>query len=324
MRRSVRLVVVILMIWAVSTSCQKGLPQQVVAEVDGDPISAEEFTEELFPLVEGYHVPPSPQEKVALETLKEALLNQLIEKRLILTEAQKMGITVSDEELERALESIKGGYPEGGFEEFTEASEITLAQWKERLRQRLLIEKVIHRVSRVTAPIDEATLRAYYEGHREEFAVSEQVRARHIVVQDRKDAQAILSKLREGESFEKLVRGYSTGPEAEEGGDLGFFARREMPEEFEVVFSLKVGEISDIVQSPYGYHIFQVVDKRGTSELGFTDVKGQIRERIVREQEEKTFQNWLAGITKKAKIRVNQRTLKEIGPPIPKRERARE
>jgi peptidyl-prolyl cis-trans isomerase C len=298
-------------------SCEKNIPSNIVAEVDEDSITVAEFTTEFFPLAEGYNTPSSPQEEEVLKNLKEALLDQLIEKRLILHEAPKMGITVSDDELEEALAAIKRGYPEGGFEEVV-PDEASLLQWKERLHQRLLIEKVFNRVSQVTSPIDEKIMRKYYEKHREKFVVAEQVRVRHIVVKDRQDAESILRKLKRGDPFDELARQYSIGPEAEEGGDLGFFGRGEMPEEFDVVFSLQEGEISDIVQSPYGYHIFQVVAKRGQSESGFAEVKAQIGQMIIREEEEKAFQDWLKTIKKKARVRVNHSALEGIGLPVPR------
>ncbi|UCC65957.1 MAG: peptidylprolyl isomerase, partial [Deltaproteobacteria bacterium] len=311
MRHCLRFFILALMVCALLTSCQRDLPSEVVAEVDGDPITVTEFTEELSPLVEGYNPSLSPQGQDSLEKLKEVLLDQIIEKRLILHEAQKTGITVSDEELEEAFASVKRGYPEGAFEEIMR--EIPLLQWKERLRQRLLIEKVISRISQVFPPIDEKTLREYYEAHRNEFVMPEQVRVRQIVVRNLNDAKRILKKLKRGEPFEELAKRYSTGPEAEEGGDLGFFGREEMPKEFEVVFSLKVGEISSIVQSAYGYHIFQVVAKGERAEVGFMEAREAVTERILQEREEMAFQDWLAGVKEKAQIRVNRKALGEIG-----------
>ncbi len=313
MRHCLKPFVLFPIILAMVISCQRALSPQVVAEVNGDPITVAEFVEELSPLVEGYHTPASPQEQEALERLKEALLDQLIEKRLILQEARRMNITVSDEELEEVFAAIRKGYPKGGFEEVIRGEGISMAQWKERLRQRILIEKTINRVCQISPSVEEVTLREYYEGHKEEFVVPEQVRVRQIVVQSLRDAKRILRKLKRGQPFEELARRYSKGPEAEEGGDLGFFSRGEMPEEFEVVFSLKKGEISSIVKSPYGYHIFQVVAKRPQAQLGFAAVKEEIRERILQQRQREAFRNWLARSKKKAKIRVNRKVLLEIG-----------
>jgi peptidyl-prolyl cis-trans isomerase C len=309
--------ILIVLILAILSSCTKDMPSHIVAEVDGDSITVTEFTSEFFPMVKGYTTSSLPQEEETLRNLKEALLDQLIEKRLILHEAPKMGITVSDYELEEALASIKRGFPEGEFEEVVQ-DEATLLQWKERLHQRLLIEKVINRVSQITSPIDEKTMKQYYEKHREQFVLTEQVRVRQIVVKDRKDAERILSKLKRGDPFDELARKYSSGLEAKEGGDLGFFGQGEMPEEFDVVFSLQAGEISDIVQSPYGYHIFQVVAKQERSESGFAEVKDQIRQLIMHEEEEKAFHDWLETVKKRASIRVNRKALEGIELPAPR------
>lgn len=298
------------------SSCKNTMPSYIVAAINGDTISVTEFSAELRPFLEGYHTPPSAQEIEALKNLKQALLDQLIEKRLILNEAHKMGITVSGDELEEAFASIKGSYPQGGFDEVVR-DEATLHRWKERLRQRLVIEKVINRVSQVTAPIDEDVLRKYYKEHQSEFMVSEQVRVRQIVTKERSDAERLLGKIKKGASFEELAKRHSIAPEAEQGGDLGFFGRGDMPEEFDVVFSLQAGETSEIVQSPYGYHIFQVVAKQGRSELNFVEVKDRIREIVVREEEEKTFQDWLKKVKKKASIRINTKALEEMQLPPP-------
>ena len=305
--------ILLLVVTAVAalSSCNSPLPPQVVAEIDGDTVTVEEFSAELRPFLEGYHTPPTEQEEEALKNLKQALLDQLIEKRLILKEARTMGITVSDDELEETFTTIKGSYPQGGFDEVV-PDEAALRRWKERLHQRLVIEKVINRISQIATPIDDDVLRKYYKEHQSEFMIPEQVRVRQIVTKDRSDAERLLGKIKQGASFEELAKRHSIAPEADMGGDLGFFGRGDMPEEFDVVFSLPAGETSDIVQSPYGYHIFQVVAKQGQAESNFAEVKDRIREIIVREEEEKVFQAWLKKVKKKASIRINTKALEEI------------
>jgi parvulin-like peptidyl-prolyl isomerase len=296
---------------ALLSSCQKEMPANIVAMVNDEPITVADFSAEFTPLIEGYHNPPTAQEKEDLQNLKKALLNQLIENKLVLIEAAKMGVTVSDDELEQAFTLIKGSYPQGGLSEIVR-DETALRQWKEKLRQRLLIEKVINRVSQVTSAIDDDALRKYYKKHQAEFLVPEQVRVRQIVVKDQQEAQSLLRRLKQGASFEELAKKHSIGPEAEMGGDLGFFARGDMPEEFNVAFTLKAGETSEVVKSPYGYHIFQVVARRGETESSFDEAKDQIRKMVVQEEEGKIFQAWLKKAKKKARVSVNNRALEEI------------
>jgi parvulin-like peptidyl-prolyl isomerase len=295
------------------------MPSDIVAQVNEEPITVTEFTTELLPLVEGYHTPPSSQEETDFKNLKKALLDQLIETKIVLNEALNMGITVSDEELEQAFSLIKGSYPQGGFDEILR-DEDARRQWKEKLRQRLIVEKVINRVSEGAAVIDDGAMQKYYKKHLSAFTVPEQVKVRQIVVKDYQEAQNLLNKLKHGGVFEELARRHSIGPEAEVGGDLGFFGRGDMPEEFDVVFSLQPGETSDIVKSPYGYHIFQVVAKRGASVLGFNEVKDQIKKMMVQEEESKIYEGWLQKVKKKAHVRVNKKALEEIGIPAPREE----
>jgi parvulin-like peptidyl-prolyl isomerase len=304
---------------ALLTACTKELPPTVVAAVDSDSITVEEFTAELTPLVGSYQSPPSPQEEADFKNLKKALLDQLIDKRIILAEAQKMGITAPDDEIEDAFTRLKKSYPQGGFDELLR-NDAALRQWKEKLRQRLVIEKVINRVSQPAVAIDEDAVRKYYKKHRADFIASDQVRARQIVVKSRQEAEDLIKRIKRGDSFEELAKKHSIAPEADQGGDLGFFGRSDMPEEFDVVFSLQVGETSGIVQSPYGYHIFQVVAKRGEKESNFDEVKDRIRKMIAQEEEEKVFQRWLKKVKKKASITVNKRALEAIRPPVPPRE----
>jgi peptidyl-prolyl cis-trans isomerase C len=300
-------------------ACTKELAPTVVASVNGDSITVEEFTAELAPLASSYQTPPSPQEEANFKNLKKALLDQLIDKKIILFEAQKMGITVPEDELDDAFTRLKKSYPRGGIDELLR-NDAAVRQWKERLRQRLVIEKVINRVSQPVPAVDDDAARTYYKKHRSDFIASDQVRVRQIVVKSRQEAEDLLRRIKRGESFEELAKKHSISPEADQGGDLGFFGRGDMPEEFDVVFSLQVGETSGIVQSPYGYHIFQVVAKRGEKESNFDEVKERIRKMIAQQEEEKVFQRWLKKARKKASITVNKRALEAIQPPAPPRE----
>ena len=90
---------------------------------------------------------------------------------------------------------------------------------------------------------------------------SQKVRARQIVVADGEEAIQILKRLKKGESFEKVAKEKSLGPEKVNGGDLGYFSQGERPTEFDHVFTMEVGAISEVIKSPYGYHIFKLEEK---------------------------------------------------------------
>jgi len=127
-----------------------------------------------------------------------------------------------------------------------------------------------------------------------------------IVVETKQAARNAKRKL-ETESFEDVAASVSTGLEASKGGDLGFFGKGDMPPEFEeVVFKLPVGKISDIVKTPYGYHIFKVMEKTRAGSQSFNDVKDEIVDMLKREKFERAYQRWITTLQEKTHIEIDE------------------
>jgi len=147
---------------------------------------------------------------------------------------------------------------------------------------------------------------AYFLQHKEQFHQSEQVEARHILVrvnnfENKEENEKALSKInkaideiKKGAAFEKVAEKYSEDTSAKNGGYLGFFKRGEMVKEFEeAAFRLEPGQVSDIVKSPFGYHIIKVEKKLEEKDLSFDEVKERIIERIKEEKEKNQFKNYV-------------------------------
>jgi parvulin-like peptidyl-prolyl isomerase len=285
----------------------KNLPPGVLAQVNEEFISLEEFNTELqdMKLEHG----KLPEDRESLDQLKTAFLDQIINRKLILGEAGRMGIRVSEEEINNTILALRRDYARGSFKGMLEARGLSLGEWKRRLTEKLLAEKVIRTVSQFNSPIDDKSVRQYYEEHLEEYSFPEQVRARQIVVATEDEAIKILRRLRKGEDFEKLAKEESMMPERLYGGDLGFFAHGEMPEAFDEVFSLKVGEVSKVIKSLYGYHIFKVEEKVEAKVRDFDEVKDEIAHKIRKEKSEQIYYEWLSGLRARAKIRINKQLL---------------
>ena len=290
--------------------CQKEaahLPQGVLAQVNEEFITLEEFNNELqdIKLEHG----KLPEDTESLDQLKTAFLDQIINRKLILGEAKRMDIHVSQEEINKTILALKRDYAGESVKAMLQARGLSFEEWKRRLTEKLLAEKVIHAVAQFDAPIDDKAVRQYYEEHIEEYTFPEQVRARQIVVATEKEAKTILRGLRKGKDFEELAKKKSMMPERLYGGDLGFFARGEMPEAFDEVFSLKVGQVSKVIKSPYGYHIFKVEEKVEPKVREFDEVKDEIAHQIRKKKSEQLYYEWLAGLRTKAKIKVNKQLL---------------
>ena len=108
-----------------------------------------------------------------------------------------------------------------------------------------------------------------------------------------------------GQDFEGLAREYSQGPNAEKGGGMGFLEKGEMMEEIDdAVFSLEAGDISDIVESPIGYHVFKVTEKTPKKNVDFEIVKYEIEDLIYKKRVDKKLKNWLKTLRKNAYISI--------------------
>jgi parvulin-like peptidyl-prolyl isomerase len=201
-------------------------------------------------------------------------------------------------------------YPEDGFGEKLGLKGMSLEEWKVRLEEKLLAEKMMRSVLKYRGEIDEKEALQYYETHRPSFQLTPKVRARQIIVADGEEAIQILKRLKRGESFEKLAAKKSLGPEKLKGGDLGYFGQGERPAEFDHVFSMEVGTVSDVIKSPYGYHIFKLEEKIEAREIPFEEAKSGILQELRRKKAEEEYQRWLQGLKGKTEIKINKRWLR--------------
>lgn len=272
----------------------------IVAKVDGHNITLKAF-EDAFARI----IPPDgPSADDNMRAVKRDLLSQMIIETLILDEAERMGVTITNDELEAAIDALKKDYGEPAFRDAITERYGDITVWREEIRRKLIIKKTVAKVtSDVKAPAEQ-TARKYYDEHIKEFDVAEQVRARMIVTGSEDDARKIRAALTP-ENFAKTAKEASLSPEAKNGGDLGFFGRGDMPKEFEdAVFGLKPGEISPVVKTAYGYHIFYVEEHRKGGRLQWNDVRSKIIERLRAEGADAEFGKWLAGLKTRSHIEV--------------------
>jgi parvulin-like peptidyl-prolyl isomerase len=240
------------------------------------------------------------------EELQRSFLVQLIDRELIHGEARRLNIEVTEADIDAALQAYRQDYTGTSFESMLEERGITLEGWREELRESLIMEKLLEEAVYSRVEVTEAEVADYYEANRKEFDRAAQVRARQIVVADEAEGQTVLGLLRQGRPFAEVAAEYSLSPDAEQGGDLGFFARGEMPPEFdEVVFDLPVNRLSDLVKSEYGYHIFLVEEKRKAARLKLKDVADEIRAILESQKKEEVYLDWLQEMRTRAVISVD-------------------
>lgn len=239
------------------------------------------------------------------QDLERAFLTQLIDRELTLAEVRRRGLAVAPAELAAALDEQRRDYPAGDFDAMLRARSLTVDEWRAELTESLLLGKLADQVVGERGRVGEVELDAYYAAHRADFDRPVQVRARQIVVTDQATGERVLAELRKGAGFAEVAKRVSLSPEAERGGDLGFFGRDEMPPEFALVFDLPVGKLSPLVKSDYGYHLFLVEAKRPAARLSREEAGREIRRLLEAEHREAVYQEWLQELRAKAAVTVD-------------------
>jgi peptidyl-prolyl cis-trans isomerase C len=274
---------------------------RVLATVNGDPITLGEFRERFTRA----GIKP---EKDAEPQVKEEFLNRLIERKMLIKEAQRRRIKVSVPEILSRIETLRGGQGKN-VKEALSGLGIDFEKFKSDTWEDLMIEKLIKREVDQPVNVKASQIRQYYKENAQEFERPEQVHVRQIVLETQQEAQKVLDELRAGADFATVARKRSTAPEAEEGGDLGYFAMGDMPGEFNVVFGLPRGGVSGVVKSPYGYHIFKLENKRKAGRIPFEEAAPGIAEKLRQQKQDERYQQWLRELRERTKFVVNYQGL---------------
>lgn len=268
----------------------------VVATVNGDPITFGEFAERLSRA--GFKGPD-----VSFEVKKD-FLNRLIEQKMLLKEAQRRRIKVGLPEINERIANLRSGQDKD-LKDLLADQGIDFEKWKADIWENMMIEKLLSREVDRHVTVTPSEVRKYYNEHPDEFMRPEQVRARQIVVSSEGEAEKVLALLRQGADFASLARQKSTAPEAVNGGDLGFFAAGEMPQEFNEVFRLQIKGVSSVVKSPYGFHIFKLEERRPAGKRSLEEVYKEIEARLYQEKQEKRHGQWMNELRSRTRFEVN-------------------
>lgn len=222
----------------------------------------------------------------------EEVLNSLISDRIVNWEAEKQNISISEEEMQKELNEVieqSGGQEQ--FELTLETYGYTQEDIKQNIAKSLKIEKLLE--SDITITEEEMT--AYFEENRETFSIKEQVKASHILVDSEEKAQEVIQKLSSGSDFAELAKEYSTDiSNNQQGGELGYFSRGEMIQEFEdAAFSLEAGTISKPIKTDFGYHIIKIEEKKEAKEANYEKSKDKVKDALFDEKLPDVYNEWM-------------------------------
>lgn len=301
---------------------------RVVAVVNDEVITLSEVNEEGKAMLQRMAETAPPDELAdALRQVRQTVIEKLIEKKIMLQEAAKANITVSDDEVDAAFKRIleRNATTSDQFRNQLAQMGMTEAQFRENLRDQVLSSKLVNYEIRSKLIISEDRIIDYYDTHYTErvseggfyllqigisFAEEEGGTADPAVRRQKALARAeeIRSRALAGDDFRELARKYSELPSAVDGGDIGVLNKEDMsPSMLEAIMRTKPGEITDIIETPSGVQFFKVLSSQEgqiITRVPFESVKDEIYDILYQQEVEAYFDEWLSRKKSQAYIKI--------------------
>jgi len=273
----------------------------VVIIVGTSHITSDKLKTDMEFISAGIEMPLQQDKKI-----RDQVIEQCINHYLIVEYGKENNISISEKELQDALGDAKRAYSDDAFDEALLREYIDIEQWKNRLREQLLKKKIIETVTNRIASPNYEDIKQYFDTHQDAFTSPKMIEFRQIVTRTKGEAGNLLKKLQNGEQMSELARKYSVAPEAENGGNVGWVAKGHLNDSMEkVLFSMEKGQISDVIETPYGYHIFEVLSVRAAGQKKLPDVIDEIETTLLLEKREAFLHKWLQDLHQTFEVKIN-------------------
>jgi peptidyl-prolyl cis-trans isomerase C len=288
-----------------------GRTARAIAVVNGEPISAEAVGRDLREARAG-----AGEGEGKDDVLRRRVLDELVDRALLLQEARSRSIVVGEDQVERAFLRLRAEYPGTHFDDLLAQERLSQTELKARLKEQLAMERLFEDEVFPRVTVVDAEVERFYADHSAEFQEPDRVRVSQIVVATREEAQQLREKLRRNpQTFADVARKSSVAPEGKNGGDLGYIGKGAgFPEVFDVCFTLPLNVVSDVTPSPYGFHLFKVTDRKGAQRRTLEQAKAEIREKVSREKRARAQEEFLKALRQRAKIQVDEKALAAVTP----------
>ena len=300
------------------TPAAKPVPPQlpeVVARVNGEAISGKDL-DDAVRAIAGRAGPIPPDER---DRVYRGVLDNMIGYRLMIQEAKARKIAVSDADVDAQVAQIRSQFPsDAQFQQALTAQKTTLEAVRNDAREGMSADKLVESEIAGKVTVKPESVTDFYQKNQDKFQQGPRVRASHILIgipqnadaatkqQAKAKADAVLNDLKAGKDFAATAKANSQDPgSAPNGGDLGYFEQGQMVPPFEqAAFALKPGEMSDVVESQFGYHIIKVVDKQDSRVVPLEEAKGQIEEYLTQQNRHAETELFVNALRAKAKIEI--------------------
>jgi len=287
-----------------------------MARVNGEAISKTDFDAAVKALEAnaGQPVPTDQRDAVF-----RGVLDQLIGYRLLIQETKTRNVAVTDAEIDARIGQIKQQFPsEEAFKQVLEQRNMTLEKLRSDARDDMRVTKMLQTELEAKVTVTPAQIDDFYKQNPEQFQQAESVHASHILISfpqnadaaakqaARAKAETILKDVKAGKDFATLAKANSQDPgSAPNGGDLGFFQRGQMVPAFdEAAFKLAPGEVSELVETNFGYHIIKVAEKQAARTVPLDEVRPQVQQFLEGQNRQTQTQAFVQTLRTKGKVEI--------------------
>jgi len=287
-----------------------------VAVVNGSVITQRDFDREMA----GVHRELASRGQLLnasqLAEIKRRVLEELINRELLYQEGQEKGMKVDEAVVDEQMRKLKDRFPsEAEFKTALSKINLSEAALKSKIARGMVIQQFIDKQFVQNTAVSDEEGKNYYDSHPDMFMEPEKVKASHILIkvdpqadkthrsQARGKLEKIQQKLEKGGDFAALAKEFSEGPSSARGGDVGYFRRGQMVKPFEdAAFALKPGEVSDIVETKFGYHLIKTVDKKPATKIAYEDIKERLQQHLKEEKVRKEVSLYIELLKAKATV----------------------
>ena len=314
-RRLIPAVAVIAMCYSIP--CHAKVVSDPSATVNGVPITREDIRQEAAIIAADAQQRNLKWTKRQILNFSNEIVDTLIDRELLYQKAQQRNIKIRTPWVERALQELKTEIGSAAaYDAYLKKTGLDEEQLRDRIRKGLIVKRLLHRDILRRIKVSEAEMQAFFRRYPDYFIRKDEIRVRQIFIafpdgddiSGRGEAllriQSIQGRLRQGENFAALALEYSQDPSRARGGDLGYLERSQMIGSFaDAAFALEPGQVSDIVETRFGYHLIKMVDRIPSSRMAYRNARVKIDRTLRRNKEKAAAASYLAGLKKRAVIK---------------------
>ena len=298
---------------------QAALSGKVVAKIGGKSITMQDIQRQEVMLTQQLQGYADSAQIVSMKaTIQKQAFGNAINRILLESALVKAGTKADKKTLDERMEYFRKNFvSDEAYNADLAKRGMTADQFRREIEIGIMAEELFNKRTAGIKPVSEQEARDFYDNNEERFVQPERIKASHILLQVNKDdseairaqkkaeAQRILGELKKGADFAELAKKYSDCPSKQQGGDLGYFERGRMDPTFEkAAFGLKKGQMSGVVETPFGYHIIKAVDHAPASTAPFDEAKQNIMQYLTEQKKQQSLTAYFDSLRSASNVQI--------------------